>query len=248
MDAILRYTAAEINEMLAKLKAGGAVTPSGDPQHYAYEEAGAKWNAATGCWEIYDMTDVTNQQMRRSILIGRFTPNSKQPMAMPSLTSAANVRFNLPRLGTVAGWFDSFTAFSAGNYKVEVLNLTGSAIVANESAGKAQISGSADSAFSWCENLRLVMGVLDLQYTTSATSMFYNCSRLEIVYISGLKISLSLANSPLAVECATYLLQNADTSATFSVTFRADRQAIYEANADFVAAKNARTNITILYQ
>lgn len=264
MDAILKYTAAEINEMLAKLKAGGAATPSGDPQHYAYEAVGASWNGTgasiskstpwgqvdhlPGCWYLNGVGDLTSADMRKILALGYFNQQECAPLSYGSATGTeayrgASVRVNLGRTGMWnASIGNAYLAYY--NVNIEVINL---GLQANLLEGTLGVSMQGNSAFTSCAKLRAICGA-NLELTAANNDTFKGCSALEYVRIKGLKQNLVLSASPLRVECATYLLQNASTSATFSVTFRADRQAIYEANADFVAAKNARTNITILYQ
>jgi hypothetical protein len=92
------------------------------------------------------------------------------------------------------------------------------------------------------------LNIINCINTTDTFNGFYDCKSLLEVRIKNLKVPLDLHWSPLSVASAIYLLQNADATAQFTITFRADRQAIYEANADFMTAKSAKPNITILYQ
>jgi hypothetical protein len=106
-----------------------------------------------------------------------------------------------------------------------------------------------NGAFTNCRALRKVIGILDcININVQQNTVFSNCNSLEEIRIKNLKVSSDFHWSPLSVASAIYLLQNADATAQFTITFRADRQAIYEANADFMAAKSAKPNITILYQ
>lgn len=41
-----------------------ANTPSGDPAHFLYESAGAKWNADTGLWTLGSYSDLTTEEIR----------------------------------------------------------------------------------------------------------------------------------------------------------------------------------------
>lgn len=238
MDAILRHTAAEINEILAKLKVGGAATPSGDPMHYAYEAVGAVWDATSGCWKLNGLSDLTKEDMARIYGVGRL-----QLVGGYLTNSITRARTNIPRLG----WDNTYAnlyGFAWDNDYLEVINLT---LYPQTIYWEGYIYASAsDEAFRNCPRLRAIYGKIVCQGATG--QMFEGCAALERVRVYNLDRNLSFASSPLDVESVVYLLQNASSSATFSVTLRADRQTIYEANADFVAAKNARPNVTILYQ
>ena len=41
-----------------------ANTPSGDPAHFLYESAGAKWNSDTGLWTLGSYSDLTTEEIR----------------------------------------------------------------------------------------------------------------------------------------------------------------------------------------
>lgn len=222
-------------------------TPSGDPMHYAYEAAGAVWNANTGLWEIYDMKDVTTEQMRRSYNFGCINTQNIAPLAMLGSSSPSNIRFCLPRTGANAAYFSSFGSYAAGNYNIEVINLMATSVMSEDKNKLSQIV-NASYAFSYCEKLRRVLSKIDFSTATNVAGMFNRCYKLEQINCYGLKQDISFADSPLSVESATYMIANANASSSFTITFRADRQAIFEANSDFIAAKNAKPNITILYQ
>ena len=48
----------------ASTMAFAANTPSGDPAHFLYESAGAKWNADTGLWTLGSYSDLTTDEIR----------------------------------------------------------------------------------------------------------------------------------------------------------------------------------------
>ena len=48
----------------ASTMAFAANTPSGDPAHFLYESAGAKWNAGTGLWTLGSYSDLTTDEIR----------------------------------------------------------------------------------------------------------------------------------------------------------------------------------------
>lgn len=220
-------------------------TPSGDPMHSTYEAVGAVYNQATGYWSLYDMTDITNEQMRKAVLFGNFSSNEAQPLAMSDTSSPSNIRFNLPRKGTRAAWYESFYNFASGNYKIEFLNLTGGRDVSEWKGLVSQIVNGSN-AFAWCEGLRAIFGVIDLQYATNIDSMFLYCNDLEKVYVSGLKKDIAFAQSAnLSNESILYMIEN--SAATSAIRITLHPSALARANADnqIKNALKAKTKVTI---
>lgn len=236
----------EIGNLAGQTKEFMPATPSGDPMHAWYESLGAVWNASTGYWEFLGVNNMTNEQMLMEAKLGttRLYPNSY-------LESYAT---NLQRVvfGLSNGLFNSIyktltlTNMMTNNALVEVVQFSTYDINSNNNY-PVFVKGLTYS-FANCVRLERILNVLDVSQSSSFNNTFTACNSLKIVYINGCKFDISFASSPLNAECATYLIANADASATFTITFRADRQAIYEANADFIAAKSEKPNITILYQ
>lgn len=257
MDYKLVFSGEEIDEILAKVKNGEFMpaTPSGDPMHYQYLRAyplyantprGLQYNETTDTWsyiaEEGGITDLTTEE------VATIFARSGSGMAENDNNSGkyfqAKIRTNFMASTTVpASWGyvnpTSHYLFLQSDIEVAVISPYG---IRSSCAPK-----SASGMFFGCEKLRRVIGVLDLGYTTPV-SMFTRCFLLEDIKINGIKTNISFADSPLSVESAVYMISNADASSSFTITFRADRQAIFEANSDFLAAKSAKPNITILYQ
>ena len=213
-------------------------TPSGDPMHSWYESLGAVWNATTGYWEFLGVNDMTNEDMLEEAILGnsRIYPTAN----LMSYTATARVMFGQKNMLLDASW----SAVKADNLVtnnryVEVIEFT------------TQTEAVWVSGFTWacayCVKLREIRNILNVSLA-NIYNAFDGCVSLEKVKLQGVKKDVSFADSPLSVESATYTIANADASASFTITFRADRQAIFEANSGFITAKNAKPNITILYQ
>lgn len=197
-------------------------TPSGDPLHYAYVAAGAVWNANTGYWEIYDMKDVTNEQMRRSYNFGHINTNDSAPLSMYSSSSPSYIRFNLPRTGSNAAYFSAFGSFASANYEIEVINLMATHIMSADKVERSQIV-NASYAFNYCENLRRVLSFIDFSTATNVTGMFNRCFRLEQINCFGLKQDISFAYSPLlSKESLLYMINNCASGVSFTITLHPD--------------------------
>lgn len=196
-----------------------AATPSGDPQHYLYEAVGAVYNASTGYWSIYDMTDVTNEEMRAACARGVWNPSETTPFRQDS--PYFTYRFSLFRTGPYNATPTGGLAYWAYyNKDIEVIN-----IGSNPKMGGTQnmiCGNSMLSAFSGCSKLRAIING-QLQMANSPTTIvmtnaFAGCSALEDIKISGLKASISFADSPnLSYDSVLYMLENSDTSVSGTI-------------------------------
>lgn len=217
MDAILKYSAAEINEILAKLKAGGAATPSGDPMHYAYLTAGATWNASTGYWSLNGLTNITNDQMRAIYNLGAICALSWAPLS----GAIAKVRTNIPRIGssnTYARASENCSFLAYENNVIEVINFKNSY---GTYEGVIAASSFSD-AFNGCKALKTIYGILQPQTSTTFSNTFANCILLERVLIYQLLGNVSFQDSPaLSKESLLYAIDKCASSKTFTITLHA---------------------------
>lgn len=205
-------------------------TPSGDPMHYAYEAEGAVWNASSGYWEIYDMKDVTNEQMRRTYNLGHFNTSFAQPLSTYSSQSTAYIRFNLQRTGTQALYISAFNSFASGNYAIEVINLMATYNIETEKDRIVEFV-NASYAFYYCQKLRRILGRLSFGYATNVTGMFAQCTNLQQVNCYGLKQDISFADSPLlSKESLLYMIDNCASNVSFTITLHPD---VYEKCQEF---------------
>lgn len=215
-------------------------TPSGDPMHYAYEAAGAVWNEDTGYW-VLNGGEFDNDTIRLAYWRGnqRIFPLSSAILYLshPLVVNfpAQNVALNSYEKRLMMG------DIATNNSQLERVRLTTNIYDV--------FVGDLNYAFYGCSKLIVVEDVLNIGFAENVNSeTFAYCTSLVGVRLKGLRSDISFADSPLSVESATYMIANANASSSFTITFRADRQAIFEANSDFIAAKSAKPNITILYQ
>lgn len=238
-------------------------TPSGDPMHYAYEAAGAVWNDTDADkyivgkfgdtvthkakhWLFCEVGDMSSEDMRETISY----PYMRTYNNFAYMCAESAIRANVPIQGNIknsASWTGSglSTDIDAVFFKCSNLEVVKFFEFTNNDTLNISYF---KVAFAFCSKLKKVLNTLNLSAISSYTNPFRGCSSLVDVRLVGVKADISFADSPLSVESATYMIANANASSSFTFTFRADRQAIFEANSDFIAAKNAKPNITILYQ
>jgi hypothetical protein len=224
-----------------------STTPSGDPMHYAYEAAGAVWNANTKYWELNTLTDITTEQMRKIYNLGFLN----MPSIMLGGSPMSNVRTNLGRTGrtnyTQAAL--NILAFAYENQTIEVINLstrTASASTLNN-AGLTSLNG-INTAFYKCSKLRIIYGEImlakvDPYYTQNA---FNGCAALEEVRIQTLS-SLSFADSPkLSKASILYLVQKSAPTTAITISLHSTAYAMAKADSEIQSALSSKPNITLI--
>lgn len=208
-----------IGNLAGQTKEFMAATPSGDPQHYLYEAVGAVYNASTGYWSMYDMTDVTNEEMRAACARGVWNPSETTPFRQD--TQYFTYRFSLFRTGPYnAAPTGGLAYWAYYNKDIEVIN-----IGSNPKMGGSQnitCGNSMLSAFSNCSKLRAIInGQLSMAASPTTivmTNAFAGCSALEDIKIIGLKASISFVDSPnLSYDSVLYMLENSDTSVSGTI-------------------------------
>lgn len=239
-DYTSKFTGEQIDDLLSEMESQSFMpaTPSGDPMHYAYVNAGAVWNGTA--WQLNGINDLTNADMRAIYELG----NSRiyRGASLIDYFVGNSVRTNIPAKMSLSGVGLNINYMATDQWlQLEVIQFAASGSVKMEASG-------LDYCFAGCQELRAINNPLDFSnVTTCYDSVFSGCSALTTLQITGLKCNLNVKDCPLSVASATYIIANASSSATFSVTFKASMQAAYEANTDFLAAKNAKPNITINY-
>lgn len=220
-------------------------TPSGDPMHYAYEAEGAVWNASTGYWEFYDMKDITNVQMRRAYSFGSYNISDVRPLSYVSPSAHSYIRFNLPRQGMYSQYVSDMSYFAYSNYIVEVVNIAPCPYLAD--IGTMQVQAvNLTSAFGGCSKLRRVLGRFNCSSTTNVTSMFSGCTALEDVYIYGLKLNISFADSPnLSTESILYMIENANPTTAITITLHEDAYMRAQESDDIIQALDIKEKVRI---
>ncbi|MBR5105333.1 MAG: hypothetical protein IKU93_02730 [Alistipes sp.] len=221
-------------------------TPSGDPMHYMYEAVGAVWNATTGFWQMYDMVDVTKEEMKKAFLLGRFNPNDAQPLNASVEQHPAWVRFNIPRNGSFALYTSGGSSFAQSNKCLEFINLTFTSQISTSWLVANSQFVNAANAFNGCSNLRRICGPLEMSLTTNTTNMFAGCTKLTTVDVKALKQSISFADSPLlSKESILLMIENSNATSAITITLHSTAYAMAMADADIKLALNSKTLVKL---
>ena len=166
-----------------------ANTPSGDPAHFLYESAGAKWNADTGLWTLGSYSDLTTEEIRYAFankvtylggdaygLYHDYNCRCMFPLRMYGFGSPV----------VVNRWFF--------NSKIrEFMTST------RWNSSSIQLTGSSDYAFA-SENLVRISSEISFLgdvLDSARNTIFSGCKKLEYIRIYSTAFGLYLNDSPL---------------------------------------------------
>lgn len=220
-----------------------ANTPSGDPAHFLYESAGAKWNADTGLWTLGSYSDLTTEEIRYAFAnkVTYFGTNNGH-----GLYHDYKVRCIFPLriygLGSpvvVNRWFM--------HSKIREFH-TNSMYLRNN----IQIEGRSDYGFS---SKNLVKILSELYFSESVgeiakKTLFSSCEKLEYIRVNNTFFGLYLNDSPLlSKESVMSVINGSYSGYTITHTLHPDVYAKCvdggEWSAEIQTALANKTNVSL---
>lgn len=207
-----------------------------------YISAGAKYNEATGFYELNGLTDITEEQMRK-IYKYAGTPQVKASYAY------SQIRTNFPSPGFYNGSIYDGMFYAS---KIEVINL-GYKQTQSLTILEPFVSLEGQNAFYLCKNLRIIYGRIEKYHTIKDWDLtFGECGKLEEVRIYKLGTSIKFSWSPnLSKESVQYMITNANppsgaAAGSIAITLHPTAYARLKDDADIVAALEAKGGIVTL--
>lgn len=207
-----------------------------------YVSAGAKYNEATGFYELNGLTDITEEEMKK---IYRYagTPQVKASHAY------SQIRTNFPSPGFYNGSIYDGMFYAS---KIEVINL-GYKQTQPPTILEPYVSLEGQSAFYLCKNLRIIYGRIEKYRTINNWDLtFGECAKLEEVRIYRLGTNIKFSWSPnLSKESVLYMITNANPPSgaavgSIAITLHPTAYARLKDDADIVAALEAKGGIVTL--
>ena len=207
-----------------------------------YISAGAKYNEATGYYELNGLTDITEAEMRK---IYRYagTPQVKASHAY------SQIRTNFPSPGFYNGSIYDGMFYAS---KIEVINL-GYKQSQPPTILEPYVSLEGQNAFYLCKNLRIIYGRIEKYRTINDWGLtFGECAELEEVRIYRLGTSIKFSWSPnLSKESVLYMITNANppsgaAAGSIAITLHPTAYARLKDDADIVAALEAKGGVITL--
>ena len=231
-------------------------TPSGDPMHYAYVTAGAKYNDTgadivknapwadladddvdktvvhkNGYWYLNGLGNITNEQMR---IIYSYMNCYGASYDMSEAFYNANIRTNINLYPFKGAYGMTLTNATFGRSNIEVLNIS------------SFLHSKNISYFLTYSPIKYIIGDLKIERSTIITGAFSNCQELRIISLKGLGNSISFSSSPLlSIKSVLLMINNEQATSPITISLHADVYNKCMANADILAALQAHTNISL---
>lgn len=205
-----------------------------------YISAGAKYNEATGFYELNGLTDITEKEMR---VIYKYagTPQAKAAFAY------SKARTNLPMPGMYNGSVYGAMFYGCPNLEVAYL---GNRQSSPTSYDVPLVYTEGNNCFYLCKKLKKIYGKIYQRNDWGLT--FGECLALEEVRIAELHSSIQLSWSPnLSKESVQYMITNAKPLSgaavgSITITLYPTAYARLKDDADIVAALEAKGGIITL--
>lgn len=207
-----------------------------------YISAGAKYNEATGFYELNGLTDITEEEMR---VIYKYA-GTPQVVAAFAYSKA---RTNLPMPGMYNGRLYDQMFFGCSN--LEIVNLGYRQAPAALEQNSIEVLGK--TPFTGCRKLHTIYGIM-VSYNPSFnwSGIFNDCTALKEVRIEKLQTSIPLSASPnLSKESVLYMITNANppsgaAAGSIAITLHPTAYARLKDDADIVAALEAKNGVITL--
>lgn len=206
-----------------------------------YISAGAKYNEATGYYELNGLTDITEEQMR---VIYKYagTPQTKAAFAY------SKARTNLPMPGMYNGSVYGAMFYACPNLEVVYLGNRQSSPISYD---VPLVYTEGNNCFYLCKKLKKIYGKIH-QRIDGWGLTFGECHALEEVRIAELRSSIQLSWSPnLSKESVQYMITNAKPLSgaavgSIAITLHPTAYARLKDDADIVAALEAKGGVITL--
>lgn len=205
-----------------------------------YISAGAKYNEATGFYELNGLTDITEEEMR---ICYKDSAYLYLAYSWRYIAAYSKLRTNIP-MKSYARWIlkTDITQSFEGCGLLEVVDLY------TINLGHQLDCSACASAFKNCKKLRIVKGV-DLTHCTtpeSVLNVFSNCTSLETIEIFNLVVNISFNDSPLlSKESVIHLISKAKPTSTITITLHPTTYAMATADPEIQAELEKQPNISL---
>lgn len=209
-----------------------------------YISAGAKYNEATGFYELNGLTDITEEQMRVI-----YEKTWGWWIGLPNLNGFgdSSARTNIPcpdyKIISYASNISIHSIFSAsGNDdNLEVVNLR--ALYTPTGFDEIKIV-DFNWAFQACKKIREVQGIINVEQARYDLNIGGN---IETINIKGLKVNIRFYNNQrLSKESVLYMINNSAATSAITISLNKAVYDVMKDDADIIAALAEKTNITLI--
>lgn len=208
-----------------------------------YISAGAKYNEATGFYELNGLTDITEEQMRVI-----YEKTWRWWLHLPSLNGfgSALPRTNIPcpdyKIISYASniSLNSVFAVSGNDDNLEVVNLR--ALYTPTGFDEIKIV-DFNWAFQTCKKIREVQGIINVKEARSDLNIGGN---IETINIKGLKVNIRFYNSQrLSKESVLYMINNSEATTIITIGLNKAVYDVVKNDIDVILALGEKSNIVL---
>nr|DAE39595.1 MAG TPA: hypothetical protein [Caudoviricetes sp.] len=209
-----------------------------------YISAGAKYNEATGYYELNGLTDITEEEMRVI-----YEKTWGWWLHLPSLNGfgTALPRTNIPcpdyKIIAYASniSLNSIFSVSGNDDNLEVVNLR--ALYTPTGFDEIKIV-DFNWAFQSDKKIKEVQGILNVKEARYAQSIGGD---IETINIKGLKVNIRFYNSQrLSKESVLYIINHSEATSAITIGLNKAVYDVMKDDADIIAALAEKTNITLI--
>ena len=215
---------------------GGMTTPSGDPMHYAYVEAGAEYNDTgaditrtgeygdtilwkAGYWWLNELGDITNDQMRAIFV-------HWQKIMCSYCYYKSQIRTNLPfvtRNTNISSDTRAMLSDIAFSTKMEVFNWN---TLGNPYDSQLYIG----NLFIYSYSLKKILGIINANTIVEFSLSCFETGAIQEVRIAALKVKCNFGScSKLSYDSISYMIANSAATKAITLTLHATALANAEA-------------------
>ena len=244
-------------------------TPSGDPMHYAYAAAGAEYNDTgadivkttpwadladddadktvvhkAGYWYLNGLGDITNEQMRVIFIeTNNFMEDISQSAQARycSLISRTHINPKMYHI-TTSRLRVEYVDFVRNSINLESIIFPVYTLSIDYCFRPKKIA----YAFSYCQNLKYIYGIINLYDCIEQTNVFFQSPNIRICQLNKLRLNLNINNlDSISSKSILYMVQNEAATSPITITLHADVYNKCMTNADILAALQVHTNISL---
>ena len=186
---------------------------------------GAIHNYTTSYFEYNTLTDITAEQMRKIILFGKTTfthPGECGYSITPTITDTLNSYIRTNWIQWSADAVSNCTDLRYSFYSQEV-----EVIIGPKRNDRWNVTPSSMINFCWnCKQLRIIDMYIYMTNLPANQYLFYDCPKLETVYLCAIKTSFNIIGAPLlSLASIQYMVDNAANTTPITITLHPDAHA-----------------------
>lgn len=196
------------------------LTTSTAALHKVYESYGAVYNESTGYWEMFGLTDLTEEDMYNIWYESTYKTYASNTIesTLTVFWPSRKARIRVLKSDDSDYTYYSGFIFSRNSLALEVFRIVDPVY----SQPRLNIANRATGLFYGCSALKDVGHInasLVNVFIVSNTRAFYGCQQLKTVFLRNLKVNVSFQSSPLiSYESMKYLVDNAANTSAITVT------------------------------